>query len=95
MAKFRPKVESVDAVQVRFTDKGSWPKWLAGKVFVGDAREVAEGEVLPETPQRGDLIEVSDGDYLVRENGTVRVYTKTDFAGKFEPSRITKGKAAE
>ena len=83
MAKFRPKVESVDAVQVRFTDKGSWPKWLEGHIYV----DCIAGE--DPKPQ------IADGDFIVRESGGVAIYKPDAFAGKFEPSRITKGKAAE
>ena len=87
MAKFRPKVESVDAVQVRFTDKGAWPKWLEGAVSVKEPVPSKEGE--PGTMQ----VKIEDGDFIVREDGVVRVYKQVAFKSKFEPSRQPKGEA--
>ena len=83
MAKFRPKVESVDAVQVRFTDKGSWPKWLEGKVFVGDARE--------DRRRRRLRPAISSS-----AKAAVTIYKPDAFAGRFDPSaRRARGGSSE
>ena len=74
MAKYRKKIEHVEAIQIQF-GKNGWPTWLEG--------------VLQTRPDSGsDLI--SNGDYLVRHDDGIQVLTAANFETEFESSRAPK-----
>lgn len=76
MAKFRKKIENVEAVQVKF-GRGAWPSWLAGHLIVGPTAG-SEGE------------KVSDGDYLVKDGDDVFVLSQMSFEQDYESARAPK-----
>ena len=77
MAKYRKKIEHVEAVQVQF-GKNGWPTWLEG--------------VLQTRPANGGDF-ISNGDYLVRDEDGVSVLNEGEFEGEFESARAPKSGA--
>ena len=81
MAKFRKKIENVEAVQVKF-GRGAWPSWLDGHLYVSDHGPTAGSEGVQE--------KVSDGDYLVKDGDDVFVLSKMSFEQDYESARAPK-----
>ena len=75
--KYVPKVEDVDAIQVKF-GKGGLPEWLNGAGLT-----LMKGET---------AVPISDSDYLCHQNGVVEVMTAQDFEERFKRTRATRAK---
>jgi len=74
MAKFRKKIENVEAVQVRY-GRGAWPSWLEGNLNVAP---------------NGGGDKIADGDYLVKDGESVFVLSAVAFEAEYESARSPK-----